>query len=436
MNYVTIVNIIFSIIGLLLSIYLFHFVIFAISGVVHQKKFPKAEEKCRFGVLISAKDEENVIPRLIHSIRSTSYPQDKLDIYIIAHNCQDKTAEVARSMGATVIVYNDENARTLGAAYHYAFPQIDVKSYDGFVILNADNTVKEDYFDKLNDAFVYHKKDKVVATFRQALNIKDGVMPALYSYYFSTVCALSFSGRENMNISCHITGCGFVVPSSMVENGWNYVSITEDLEFSDDKVLNEEVIHYCNEAVFYDEQPKKIKTMWFQRLRWAKGQSNASKKYFPKLLKALFSKKTKNKLSLYTAVTFCSFIALTFFTVFLLQTIMLLLSPLFGVSLYDAFLYWNYDASWFHNMFMSFNTGYLFIMARSIVTFFLSSHLTGFFAVVASRGKFKGQPKLPLFIAFIFFPLFMFLQIPLDLCAIFMKEVKWVKIPHGENSPE
>ena len=436
MNYVTIINIIFFIISIVLTIYLFHFLIFAICGVAHQKKFPKTDEKCRYGVLISAKDEENVIPRLINSIRSANYPQDKLDIFIIAHNCQDKTAEIARSMGATVFVYNDANARTLGAAYHYAFPQIDVKAYDGFVILNADNTVKEDYFDKLNDAFVYYKKDKAITTFRQALNIKDGVMPALYGYYFSTLCILSFSGRENINVSCHVTGCGFVIPSRMVENGWNYVSMTEDLEFSDDKVLNGEVIHYCDEAVFYDEQPKRFKTMWFQRLRWAKGQNIVSKRYFPKLLKALFNKNSKNKKSLYTAVTFCSSIPLLFFTVFLLQVIMLLLSPLFGVSLQEAFLYWNYDVSWFSNMFMSYQTGYLFMMAKSGVTLFLYSYLTGFFALIASRGKFKGQPKLPLFIAFIFFPLFLLLQIPLDACAIFIKEVKWVKIPHGENSPK
>ena len=433
MNYVTIINIIFFIIGTLLSIYLFHFVIFAISGIIHQKRFPQAEEKCRYGVLISAKDEENVIPRLINSIRSTSYPQDKLDIYIIAHNCQDRTAEVARLMGATVIAYNDENARTLGAAYHYAFPQIDVKAYDAFAVLNADNTVKEDYFDKINDAFVFYKKEKALTTFRQALNIKDGTMPALYGYYFSTLCVLSFSGRENINVSSHITGCGFVIPSSMVENGWNYVSMTEDLEFSDDKVLNGEVIHYCDEAVFYDEQPKKFKTMWFQRLRWAKGQNIVSKRYFPKLIKALFSKNSKNKKSLYTAVTFCSSIPLLFFSVFLLQIIMLLLSPLFGVSFQETFLYWDYDKSWFINMFVSFKTGYLFMMAKSGVTFVLYSYLTAFFALIASRGKFKNQPKLPLIVGFIFFPFFLFLQIPLDTCAIFMKEVKWVKIPHGEN---
>ena len=432
MDYVSIVNIVFLIINVLFSIYIFHFIFFAISAIFHKKKFPKTEEKCRYGVLISAKDEENVIPRLINSIRSTTYPQDKLDIFIIAHNCQDKTAEVAKSLGATVIIYNDENAKTLGSAYHYAFKQIDVKKYDGFVFLNADNIVSENYFEKLNDAFVYFNKDKVITSFRHSLNIKDGALPAVYSYYFATSCLLSFLGRENFNVSNRVTGCGFVVPVRLLENGWNYTSITEDIEFSADKVLNGETIHYCDDAVFFDEQPTDIKTMWFQRLRWAKGLNVTSRKYFLKFFKALFDKNKKNKMSLFVALTFNSFVPLTFFFLFVLQTILLLLSPLFGISLNDSFLHWNNEVSWFNNVFLSFNTGYLFIMARSFITYFLMAYLTVISILLASRGKYRKQPKLPLVIGFIIYPLFMILQIPLDLTVLFTKEVKWKKIPHGK----
>lgn len=431
MNYVSIINLIFYIISVLVSIYLFHFALFAIISVFHKKRFPNAEEQCRFGVLVSAKDEENVIPRLINSIRNSDYPQDKLDIFIIAHNCKDRTAEVASSLGANVIVYNNENARTLGLAYQYAFKQISVKEYDGFVILNADNVVKKDYFEKLNDAFVYNGKDKVITSFRHSLNIKDGTMPAIYSYYFAACCALSYVGREDFNVTCRVTGCGFVVPSRILENGWNYTSITEDIEFSADKVLEGETIHYCDDAIFYDEQPCNFKTMWFQRLRWAKGQNIVSRKYFPKFLKALFSKDKKNKFSLFVMLTFNSFVPLLFFVLFILQYSLLLFSPLCGISLQETFLYWNSDQSWFHNLFMSFNTGALFGIAKSFVWVFAGSYLTAIATLIASRGKFKGQPVLPLISGFIVFPLFLLLQVPLDITVMFIREVKWRKIPHG-----
>ena len=431
MNYVAVVNLVFLIINGLIGVYLFHYIFFAFVGIVHKKRFPKSEEKCRYGVVISAKDEENVIPRLIKGIRDADYPQDKLDIYIIAHNCEDNTAEVARSLGATVIVRNCPSQRTLGYAYNYAFKYIDTSKYDGIVILNADNIVKKDYFEKLNDAFVYYEKESVVVPFRHSLNIKDGVMPALYYYYFAIICSLGYKGRESFNVSSRITGCGFVLPVKYLENGWNYVGITEDVEFSADKILNGKVIHYCDDAIFYDEQPLDFKTMWFQRLRWAKGQNMTSKRYFGKFLKAMFQKDKKNKMSLYTALTFNSFIPLTGFFLLVLQSVLLLFSPLFGVSLQEAFLYWNHDQSWIHNLFFSLNLGGLYGLSKSLIGAILMGYLTIIATILASRDKLKGQAKLPLFLAFLLFPPFILLQIPLDLTVMFAKEIKWRKIPHG-----
>lgn len=433
MNYVSIINIIFFAISIAMSVYLFNFVFFAVSSLVHRKKFPSSEEKCRFGLIISAKDEENVIPRLINSIRSTDYPQDKLDIFIIAHNCKDNTASVAKELGANVIVFNDLKANTLGYAYQYAFKQINIHDYDGFLILNADNIVSKNYFTKMNDAFVHFDKKCAITSFRHSLNIKDGVMPAMYAYYFSASCVLTFVGRENFNVSTRITGCGYIIPTCMLENGWNYTSITEDIEFSADKTLEGNTIHYVDEAVFYDEQPTRFKTMWNQRLRWAKGQNTVSKKYFTRFFKAMFDKTKKNKVSLFVALTFNSFIPLQLFFIFVLQYLLLFLSPLFGVSLQEAFLYWNTDATWYQNLFMSWNTGALFGIAKTIASFFISSYITVFAILIGSRGRYRKQPFWPLFFGALLLPFFFLFQAPLDLTAMFVKEVKWKKIPHGVN---
>lgn len=431
MNYVAVVNLIFLILSALVGLYLFHFFIFMVVGAFRKRRFPKVEEMCRYGILVSAKDEENVIPRLIGSIRNANYPQDKLDIFIIAHNCKDKTADVSRNMGANVIVYNDVSSRTLGSAYKYAFNYINVKEYDGFIILNADNEVKNDYFEKLNEAFIFYKKDSVVASFRYASNIKDGIMPALYAYYFATMCSSSYVGREYFNVSCRVTGCGFLVPVRLLENGWNYISITEDIEFSADKIIEGETIHYCDDAIFYDEQPLDLKTMWFQRLRWSKGQNLASRKYFGKFLKAIFNRNKKNKFSLFTALTFHSFIPLTLFFLFIAQNIVLLFSPLAGVSLKEAFLFWNYEQNWFQNIFMSLNTGALFGIAKSLTLFFIESYLITTMTLIASRGKFKGQSVFLMIGGFILFPIFLVIQIPLDVVSLFIHDLKWRKITHG-----
>ncbi len=61
----------------------------------------------RYAVLISARNEEKVISTLVDSIHRQSYPQELIDVYVIADNCTDKTAQMAKKAGAIVFVRND-----------------------------------------------------------------------------------------------------------------------------------------------------------------------------------------------------------------------------------------------------------------------------------------------------------------------------------------
>lgn len=49
----------------------------------------------RFAVLIAARNEEAVLPHLLDSLRAQDYPAELVDVYVVADNCTDRTAEVA-----------------------------------------------------------------------------------------------------------------------------------------------------------------------------------------------------------------------------------------------------------------------------------------------------------------------------------------------------
>ena len=434
MNYVTIINIVFAVLGGLFALYLLHFLFYAIIGPFHKNVFPKREEKPRYGILVSCKDEENVIARFIQSIREADYPQERLDIFVIAHNCSDHTAEIARSLGVTVIVDDNKEETTLGQAYHYAFPRIkNLSEYAGFFIFNADNTIRKDYFQKMNDAFLHYEGKSAITSFRNALNMNQGALPAAYGLYFGIDMMLSFQGRETMGVNSRMTGCGILIPSDQLKDGWPYISITEDLEYSADASLKGREIHFCHEAVFYDEQPTKLGTMWHQRLRWSKGVHVLARRYFFPLLKALFQRKSTRKASIYASLSFHSEIVMVSLGLTLLQIILLLFSPLAGVSLYDAFLYWDAGGNFFMNLFASFQTGALFILARGLATFLVSAFLAGVAAYIAGYDNYKEFKKSVMLRGLLLTPLFLFLQYPLDVKTLFMKSVKWVKIAHGES---
>ena len=69
----------------------------------------------RFAILICARNEEAVIADLIQSIRHQTYDQSLLTVFVMADNCTDATADIARREGA--VVYTRINREKVGKGY-------------------------------------------------------------------------------------------------------------------------------------------------------------------------------------------------------------------------------------------------------------------------------------------------------------------------------
>lgn len=54
----------------------------------------------RFLVLVPAHNEEAVIGDIVQNLNEMDYPRELYDFYILADNCTDRTAEIARGLGA------------------------------------------------------------------------------------------------------------------------------------------------------------------------------------------------------------------------------------------------------------------------------------------------------------------------------------------------
>jgi len=53
----------------------------------------KSGRRHRFAVLICARNEETVIGELIGSLQQQDYPADLFDVFVVADNCTDHTAD-------------------------------------------------------------------------------------------------------------------------------------------------------------------------------------------------------------------------------------------------------------------------------------------------------------------------------------------------------
>ena len=71
--------------------------------------------KNSFAIVVCAHNEEAVVGELVKNLRGLDYPDELYDIFVVADNCTDKTAEVASAAGANVHVR--ENKQEVGKGY-------------------------------------------------------------------------------------------------------------------------------------------------------------------------------------------------------------------------------------------------------------------------------------------------------------------------------
>ena len=115
--------------------------VYTVLGFLATRKFAPAENKYRYAVLVAARNEEAVIGKLIESVRCQDYPSELVDIFVVADNCTDRTAVVARSLGAICYERDDHERRTKGFALQFLVENIrrdfGIDHYDGYFLLQS-----------------------------------------------------------------------------------------------------------------------------------------------------------------------------------------------------------------------------------------------------------------------------------------------------------
>ncbi len=259
-------------------------------GFFATRKFPKAKNNHKYAIMIAARNEATVIGNLIDSINAQDYPKELIEIFVVADNCTDNTAEIARSYGAKCYERFDTEHRTKGYALEFLVENIrrdyGIESFDAYFIFDADNLLKKDFITRMNEAF--DSGEKIVTSYRNTKNFGDNWISASYGIHWLRTVRSEHRGRSVLGLATRIQGTGFMFASEIIKNGWHYVSFTEDRAFSADAVVEGYRISYCDRAEFYDEQPTSLRIALRQRIRWGKGHLQAFAESGPKLFSHIF----------------------------------------------------------------------------------------------------------------------------------------------------
>ncbi len=354
----------------------------------------------KFMAIIPAHNEEMVIKNLVDSLTEQDYPKDLYDIYVIADNCTDRTAEIAKDAGAIVLKRFDEQNKTKGHALNWFIKQKieENADYDALCVFDADNIVDKNFLKNMNKKLC--QGEEVVQGYRDIKNPTDSWISSGYAIFYWMMNKFYHLARYNLGLSPLLNGTGFMVKFDVLKpNGWQTVTLTEDIEFSLINIAQGRKLGWAVDAIVYDEQPTTFKASWSQRSRWTVGHLQCMKEYTGKLINGVKEHKT--------LMNFDG--ALYLFGI----PMMLLTFALLGVN---GLLYLANEMTAL-DLFMN--------VSRYLIATFIMPVITGV-AIMALEKK----PIKPMIKGILCYPFFMGSWIIINIKCLIKPNTKWEKIQH------
>lgn len=245
-----------------------------------RKKQPPAftTPYAHFAILIPAHNEVPVLGALLDSLAALDYPSDHYTTYVVADNCTDATAELARAR-RDVSVYErfDQEKRGKGFALSWMWQQLknDQLIYDAYIVLDADSVVDPAFLQAMNWGLA--RGAQALQAHNNVLNITDAPSTALRWLALTLMNHVRPLGRNGLRCSSTLTGNGMCLSRSLLDRyPWQAFSLSEDYQYYLGLVQHGERVMYVPEAIVRSEMPVTFAQMRTQDIRWEAAQSESS----------------------------------------------------------------------------------------------------------------------------------------------------------------
>ncbi len=233
----------------------------------------RSSGRLRFDVIVPAHDEAAVIARTVESLLGLDWPRDQFRIFVVADNCTDATASLARAAGAYVIERNSADLRGKGYALQYAFRASHEAAWaDAVVVVDADSTVSTNLLEAFA-ARIEAGADAVQAHYG-VLNPQASWRTQLMTVAKTCFHVVRSRGRERLRLSCGLRGNGWCVTHHLLaEVPYSAFSLAEDVEYGITLGLAGHRVHYADEAHVLGEMVTVERAARTQRRRWEDGRA-------------------------------------------------------------------------------------------------------------------------------------------------------------------
>lgn len=256
------------------------------------KGYSEARTEWRFVVVVPAHNEELGIERTVRSLKAVAWPEERRRILVIADNCTDRTAEIARAAGADVLVRTSADRRGKGYALEIAFEHVMADAdAQAIVVVDADSVVSDNLLRAM--ALRLDAGARAVQCHYGALNPMDSWRTRLMSVALSCFHIVRSRARERFSLSCGVRGNGWCVTVELLRKvPYRAYSLAEDIEFGMDLALRAGArVYYADEAFVLGDMVSSSGAAAKQRQRWEAGRAALVRSHAKALLAATVARR-------------------------------------------------------------------------------------------------------------------------------------------------
>ena len=264
--------------------------------VVRRKPLAAARRMRRFAVIVPAHNEEAVIARTLASLNGIDYPRALFDVHVIADNCDDATAPIAREYTPLVHERTDRTAMGKGQALRWLFDRLPADAYDAFAVIDADSVVSPNFLSAMNDRL--ESGCLAVQSEYGVLHPERSWVSSLRAVAFCLLHRARRSGLSALGASAGLAGNGMVFDATLRQaREWDAFGVTEDLELNAKLAVAGVKVGFAPEASVLGEMPATLAASRGQNMRWERGRLSLARRYAPRLIAGAFRSRDRSKLA-------------------------------------------------------------------------------------------------------------------------------------------
>ncbi len=229
----------------------------------------------RFALLVPARNEEQALPALLASLDALDYPRTLLDTMVIADNCTDATAAIARSSGVDVCERNDSERRGKGYALAFGLTQL-AGDHDAVVCIDGDCTVSPNLLRAFNEHLA--AGEQVLQAYYNMKAADESSTAGVRSLALTLVHLVRPLGKSRFGGSTGLKGSGMCFSRDVIERvGWNVFGLAEDIEQHLALLRAGLRVDFVPEATVLGEAPSSLGSAHGQHSRWEAGRLSAAR---------------------------------------------------------------------------------------------------------------------------------------------------------------